>query len=88
MLKTIVKVIEVKDNWVNIRATMDTGVAGHVMLAEMFPKVKLDRTEHNKELRCSKWRTDQRLHSIQVRCEALDLNEKGRASWQCRGAGR
>ena len=25
------KVIEVKDNWVNIRATMDTGAAGHVM---------------------------------------------------------
>ena len=23
---------------------MDTGAAGHVMLAEMFPRVKLDRT--------------------------------------------
>ena len=38
------KVIEVKDNWVNIRAIMDTGAAGHVVLAEMFPRVKLDRT--------------------------------------------
>ena len=28
------------------------------------------------------------MHKIQERklCEALDLNEKGRASWQCRGA--
>ena len=29
-------VIEVKDNWVIIRATMHTRVAGHVMLAETF----------------------------------------------------
>ena len=26
------KVIDVKDNWVNIRVTVDTGAAGHVML--------------------------------------------------------
>ena len=38
------KVIEVKDKWVNFRATMDTGVAGHVMPTETFPRVKLDRT--------------------------------------------
>ena len=44
------KVIEVKDNWVNIRATMDTGAAGHVMPAEMFPGVKLDRTTTTKKL--------------------------------------
>ena len=31
------KVIEVNDTWVNIRATMDSGAAGHVMPAEMFP---------------------------------------------------
>ena len=42
------KVIEVKDNWVNIRATMDTRAAGHVMPAEMFPRVKLDRTTTTK----------------------------------------
>ena len=30
------KIIEVKDTWVNVRATMDTGAAGHVMPAEMF----------------------------------------------------
>ena len=34
------KVIEVEDNWVNIRTTMDTGVAVHVMPAE---------------IRCSRW---------------------------------
>ena len=43
------KVIEVKDNWVNIRATMDTGAAGHVMPAEMFPRVTLDRTSATKK---------------------------------------
>ena len=54
MLKTILarpprKVIEVKDNWVNIRATMGTGAAEHVMPAEMFPRVKLDRTSTTKK---------------------------------------
>ena len=42
-------VIEVKDNWVNITATMDTGAAGHVMLAEMFPRVRLYRTSTTKK---------------------------------------
>ena len=44
------KVIEVEDNWVNIRATMDTGAAGHVMPAEMCPRVKLDRTSATKKV--------------------------------------
>ena len=43
------KVIGVKDSCVNIRATMDTGAAGHVMSAEMFPRVKLDRTSTTKK---------------------------------------
>ena len=43
------KVIEVKDNWVKIRATVDTGDAGHVMPAEMFPRVNLDRTSATKK---------------------------------------
>ena len=43
------KVIEVKDNWANIRATMGSGTAGHVMPAEMFPRVKLDRTSATKK---------------------------------------
>ena len=38
------KVIEVKGSGVDIRATMETGAAGHVMPAEMFLRVKLDRT--------------------------------------------
>ena len=42
------KVFEVKDMWVNTRATMDTGVAGHVTSAEMFPRVKLDCTSTTK----------------------------------------
>ena len=43
------KVIDVKDNCVNIRATVDTGAAWHVMPAEMFPRVKLDRTTTTKK---------------------------------------
>ena len=35
------KVLEVKGNWVNVRATMDTRVAGHVMPAGMCPHLKL-----------------------------------------------
>ena len=58
VLKTILErlqVIEIKDNWwVIFRAAMDTGAAGHVMPAEMFPRVKLDRTTTTKEeIRCS-----------------------------------
>ena len=34
---------------VNTRATLDTGAAGHVMPAEMFPRVKLDRTSLTKK---------------------------------------
>ena len=44
------KVIEDKDNWVNIRATVDTGAAGHVMPAEVFLRVKLDRTSTTKKI--------------------------------------
>ena len=33
----------------NTRATLDTGVVGHVMQAEMFPRVKLDRTSTTKK---------------------------------------
>ena len=43
------KAIEVKDNGVNIRPTMDTGAAAHVMPAEMFPRVKLDCTSATKK---------------------------------------
>ena len=42
-------VVEVKDNSVNIRATMDTGAAGPVMPAETFPRVKLGRTNTTKK---------------------------------------
>ena len=37
------KVVEMKDKWVKVRATMDTGAAGHVMPETMFPHVKLER---------------------------------------------
>ena len=35
--------VEVKDRWVKVRVTMDSGAAGHVMPETMFPRVKLER---------------------------------------------
>ena len=37
------KIVEVKDKWVNVRVTMDSGAAGHVMPETMFPRVMLER---------------------------------------------
>ena len=37
------KIVEVKDKWVKVRVTMDSGAAGHVMLGTMVPHVKFDR---------------------------------------------
>ena len=37
------KIVEVKDKWVKVRVTMNSGAAGHVMPETMFPRVKLER---------------------------------------------
>ena len=37
------KIVEVKDKWVKVSVTMDSGAAGHVMPETMFPHVKLER---------------------------------------------
>ena len=37
------KVVEVRDKWAKVRATMDSGAAGHVMPETMFPQVKIER---------------------------------------------
>ena len=37
------KVVEVKDKWLKVRVTMDSGAAGHVMPETMFPRVRLER---------------------------------------------
>ena len=59
------KVVEVRDNWANIRATMGTGVVGHV------PTTGIELHKYSKEILRSKWRKDQRLgredHTIQIR---------------------
>ena len=96
------KVSEVKDHWVNKWATMDTGAAGHAMPTEMFPRVKLYRTSTTKKVVAANGERIKALgentipvgrsaqvHNIQECecCEVLDLNEKSRAHWQCRGAG-
>ena len=53
------KVVEVKDNWVNIRATGRQELQG-MSCRQRCSRVKLD-SERNKEIRCSTKREDQRL---------------------------
>ena len=38
-----------KNNWENVKVTMDTGAAGHVMPSEMFPRLKMDCTSARKK---------------------------------------
>ena len=47
-VRTIMKVIEVKDRWLKVRVTMDAGAAGHVVLEAMF-HVKLERKTSSKK---------------------------------------
>ena len=42
--------IEVKDRWVKVRGTTDSGAAGHVMPETMFPRVKLERKTSSKKI--------------------------------------
>ena len=43
-------VVEVKDRWLKVDVTMDSGAAGHVMLETMFPRIKLERNNGTKEI--------------------------------------
>ena len=43
------KIVEEKDKWVKVRATMDSGAAGHVMPEAMFPHVKIERKTPSKK---------------------------------------
>ena len=43
------EVVEVKDRWVKVRVTLDSGSSGHVMLEAMFPCVKLERKRSPKK---------------------------------------
>ena len=43
------KILEVKDRWVEVRVTIDSGAVGHVMLETMFPRVKLERKRSPKK---------------------------------------
>ena len=37
------EIIEVKDKWVTVRSTMDSGAARHVMIQGMFLRMRLER---------------------------------------------
>ena len=37
------KIVEVRDKWVKVRVTMESGAAVHVMPESMFSRVKLER---------------------------------------------
>ena len=43
------KVVDVRDKWVKVKVTMDSGAAGHVMPETMFPCVKLERKKSPKK---------------------------------------
>ena len=43
------KVVDVRDKWVKVRVTMDSGAAGHVMPEKKFPCVKLERKKSPKK---------------------------------------
>ena len=55
------KIVEVKDKWVKVRVTMDSGAAGHVMLETMFPRVKLERKTTPKKFVAVDGAANQRL---------------------------
>ena len=44
------KVVEVRDKWVKVKVTMDSGAAGHVVPETMYPCVKLERKKSPKKL--------------------------------------
>ena len=44
------KIVDVKDKWVKVRVTTDSGAAGHMMPDTMFPRVKLERKTTPKKL--------------------------------------
>ena len=49
------KINEVKDKWVKARVTMDSGVAGHLMLEAMIPRVNLERPNIAVKVCSSEW---------------------------------
>ena len=48
-------IVDVKDRWVKVRVTMDSGAAGHAMLEAMFPSVKLERKTSPKRFVAANW---------------------------------
>ena len=52
--------IEVKDRWLKVRVTTDSGAAGHVMIERILPQVKLERNTAPKQFLAA-IRTNQRL---------------------------
>ena len=76
------KISEVKDIWVKVRVTMDYGVAAHLMLGGMFPRVKLERKTSPKRFVAANdvqirdvgdKRGDSKMHNIQT-CECCQTS--------------
>ena len=51
---------------------MDTGAAGHVMLAEMFPRVKLDRTNTTKKFVAANGEKTKDLGGRTIPCKSVE----------------
>ena len=89
------KIVEVKDKWVKVRDTMDSGAAGHVMLQAMFPRVELERKTTPKKLVAANdgeqikdlgekipFKTNEGIQRCNTCCQTPHFNAKGRPSWK------
>ena len=82
------KIVEEKDKWVKVRATMDAGAAGHVMPEAMFPHVKIERKTPSKKFVAANGEQIKDLgakrHNVQEceYCQTPHFNAKSRPSWE------
>ena len=80
------KIVEVRDKWVKVRFTMDSGAAGHVMPETMFPRVKLERKTSPKKFVAA---NGEQIKDLGEKNIPFKINEGiQRSSWKHRCAGR
>ena len=94
------KIVDVEDKWVEVRVTMDSGAAGHVMPETMFPRVKLERKTTLKKFvaaygeqidKTIPFKTNEGIQWCNIQkckcCPTPHFNAKGRPSRKHCGAG-
>ena len=87
------KILEEKDKWVKVRATMDSGDTGHVIPEAMFPHVKIEHKTPSKKFAAANGERAKRtqnkrgcseVHNVQECecCQTPHFNAKSRPSWE------